>query len=47
VVMGVDRTRMAVLSNVLLVSRLEAGGLHLDRSDFELGPAVEDACPRC
>jgi hypothetical protein len=38
---------MAVLSDVLHVSRLEAGGLQLDRTDFELGAAVEDACPRC
>ncbi|HXN36624.1 MAG TPA: response regulator [Solirubrobacteraceae bacterium] len=35
---------LAVLDNVLHFSKLEAGGLELDRSDFELRPAVEQVC---
>ncbi|MGD1057880.1 MAG: ATP-binding protein [Solirubrobacteraceae bacterium] len=35
---------LSVLSNVLHFSRLEAGGLELDRSDFELLAVVEEAC---
>jgi len=35
---------LAVLANVLHFSQLEAGGLQLDRSDFELRPVVEEAC---
>jgi PAS domain S-box-containing protein len=35
---------LAVVGNVLHFSKLEAGRLELDRSDFELRRAVEEAC---
>jgi PAS domain S-box-containing protein len=35
---------LSVLSNLLHFSKLEAGELQLDQSDFELRPAIEEAC---